>query len=59
MPATGGRPVGALGDVDTFSFYGNKLLTSGEGGAVVTNNDEARPAHAHAPRTGHGPGPSL
>lgn len=30
-----GRMVGSLGDVATFSFYGNKILTSGEGGAVT------------------------
>jgi len=33
------RPVGSLGKVATFSFYGNKILTSGEGGMVVTNDD--------------------
>jgi perosamine synthetase len=27
-----------LGDMSCFSFYGNKLITTGEGGAVVTNN---------------------
>lgn len=30
-----GRPVGGLGDVGAFSFYGNKILTCGEGGAVL------------------------
>ncbi len=30
-----GRPVGSLADVGTFSFYGNKVLTSGEGGAIT------------------------
>jgi perosamine synthetase len=30
-----GRPVGSLGDVGTFSFYANKIITSGEGGAVT------------------------
>ncbi len=34
-----GRRVGGLGDVSTFSFYGNKIITTGEGGMVVTNND--------------------
>ena len=34
-----GRYVGTFGDVSTFSFYGNKTLTTGEGGMVVTNND--------------------
>jgi perosamine synthetase len=32
-----GRPVGSLGRVGTFSFYGNKILTTGEGGMVVTS----------------------
>lgn len=35
-----GRPTGSLGDVATFSFYGNKLLSSGEGGAVTTDDPE-------------------
>lgn len=30
-----GRAVGSIGHVGTFSFYGNKLLTSGEGGAIT------------------------
>lgn len=34
----GGAPVGALGDVASFSFYGNKLMTTGEGGALTTND---------------------
>ncbi len=33
-----GRPVGSIGDVATFSFYGNKIMTTGEGGMVVTND---------------------
>jgi perosamine synthetase len=35
-----GRKVGALGDVGVFAFYPNKQITTGEGGAVVTNNAE-------------------
>jgi perosamine synthetase len=35
-----GHPVGSIGDVAAFSLYGNKILTTGEGG-VVTTNDEA------------------
>ena len=35
-----GRKVGALGDVGVFAFYPNKQITTGEGGAVVTNNSE-------------------
>ena len=30
--------VGALGDCGVFSFYGNKIITSGEGGMITTNN---------------------
>lgn len=30
-----GRPVGVFGDVATFSFFGNKTITTGEGGMVV------------------------
>ena len=33
-----GRPVGGLADIATFSFYGNKLITSGEGGAVTVSD---------------------
>jgi perosamine synthetase len=32
--------VGSIGDVATFSFFGNKIITTGEGGMIVTNNDE-------------------
>jgi len=34
------RRVGALGDAAAFSFYGNKILTTGEGGMVVTDDDD-------------------
>ena len=34
------KPVGSLSDVATFSFYGNKIITSGEGGALTTNNND-------------------
>jgi len=33
-----GLHVGTFGDVATFSFYGNKTITTGEGGMVVTND---------------------
>ncbi len=35
-----GRRVGTLGDIGVFSFYGNKIITTGEGGMIVTNNTE-------------------
>ena len=34
-----GRPVGSLSDITAFSFYATKNLTTGEGGAAVTNDD--------------------
>lgn len=33
-----GKKAGSLGDVAAFSFYANKIVTTGEGGMVVTNN---------------------
>jgi perosamine synthetase len=33
-----GRPTGSLAPIATFSFYGNKVFTCGEGGAVTVNN---------------------
>jgi perosamine synthetase len=35
-----GRRVGSIGDLATFSFFGNKVITTGEGGMVVTNDSE-------------------
>jgi perosamine synthetase len=35
-----GCRVGGLGDLGCFSFYANKIVTTGEGGMVVTNNLE-------------------
>lgn len=32
-----GKKAGGIGDISCFSFYGNKVITSGEGGMVVTN----------------------
>jgi perosamine synthetase len=40
-----GRPAGSLGDAAAFSFYGNKILTTGEGG-MVTTSDPAIAARA-------------
>jgi perosamine synthetase len=34
-----GRRVGGFGDCATFSFFGNKIITTGEGGMVTTNDD--------------------
>ncbi|MBM4136512.1 MAG: DegT/DnrJ/EryC1/StrS family aminotransferase [Nitrospira sp.] len=35
-----GRRCGGLGDISVFSFYANKLITTGEGGMVLTNRDD-------------------
>lgn len=34
-----GTHVGNFGDIATYSFFGNKSITAGEGGMVVTNNE--------------------
>lgn len=33
-----GKPTGSFGELGVFSFNGNKIATSGGGGAIVTNN---------------------
>lgn len=35
-----GRPCGSFGDISTFSFYPNKHITTGEGGMIVTDDEE-------------------
>jgi perosamine synthetase len=35
-----GRRTGSLGDAAGFSFYGNKIITTGEGGMITTNDRE-------------------
>ena len=34
-----GKKVGTFGDISAFSFFGNKTITTGEGGMVVTNDE--------------------
>ena len=34
-----GKKCGTMSDISCFSFYGNKIITSGEGGMVLTNDD--------------------
>lgn len=36
----GSRPCGSFGDISTFSFYPNKLITTGEGGMILTDDDD-------------------
>jgi perosamine synthetase len=35
-----GRPTGSIGTAASFSFYANKIITTGEGGMVTTNDPE-------------------
>lgn len=35
-----GKLCGTIGDIGSFSFYANKLITTGEGGCILTNNDK-------------------
>lgn len=35
-----GRKVGSFGDISCFSFFGNKVITTGEGGMCITNDKE-------------------
>ncbi|WP_109487973.1 DegT/DnrJ/EryC1/StrS family aminotransferase [Occallatibacter savannae] len=35
-----GRPVGSLAKIATFSFYGNKMITCGEGGALTLDDSQ-------------------
>ncbi len=41
LPTTyNGKMIGTFGDITVYSFYANKTITTGEGGMVVTDNDE-------------------
>lgn len=42
-----GRHVGTFGDIATFSFFGNKTMTTGEGGMVVTNDQTLHDRAVH------------
>ncbi len=35
-----GKRIGSMGDAACFSFYANKIITTGEGGMITTNNEE-------------------
>lgn len=35
-----GKPCGSFGDLSTFSFYPNKHITTGEGGMIVTDDEQ-------------------
>jgi perosamine synthetase len=42
-----GQHVGSFGDIATYSFFGNKTITAGEGGMVVTNDETLFDRAAH------------
>jgi len=48
----GGRPAGSFGRLATWSFYGNKIISTGEGGLVATDDERLaarlRSLRAHA-----------
>lgn len=35
-----GKRVGSIGKIGSFSFFGNKIITCGEGGMIVTDDDD-------------------
>ncbi|MFD3405305.1 DegT/DnrJ/EryC1/StrS family aminotransferase [Kribbella sp. NPDC058693] len=51
-----GRPVGAIGDLGTFSFQSSKNITAGEGGAVLTDNERLAGALYSLVNVGRVPG---
>lgn len=53
----GGRHTGTFGDVATFSFNGNKIITTGGGGMIVTNNPELAQRAKHITTTAKQPHP--
>ena len=42
----GGKPAGSFGDASIFSFFGNKTITTGEGGMVVLGIVKMQIMHA-------------
>ncbi len=51
-----GQPAGRLGDYGVFAFYPNKQITTGEGGMVVTDDDEAADLMRALRNQGRSPG---
>lgn len=50
-----GKPTGALGELGILSFNGNKIVTAGGGGAIVTNNVELGTLAKHLTTTAKKP----
>jgi perosamine synthetase len=50
------RKAGTLGDSSVFAFYPNKQITTGEGGLIITNDDEAAKMMRALRNQGRAPG---
>lgn len=50
------RAAGAIGDIGCFSFYANKIITTGEGGMVVTGDDGLAEKARRLKDLAHAPG---
>ena len=51
-----GQRVGTLGDYGVFAFYPNKQVTTGEGGIIITNDDQAASLMRALRNQGRAPG---
>lgn len=51
-----GKKCGSLGDMSVFAFYPNKQMTTGEGGMILTDNDEWADACVALRNQGRAPG---
>ena len=54
-----GRKAGTLGDVAAFSFHGSKTMSTGEGGMLVTDDDDLHARVMHLRDHGREPGDVL
>lgn len=50
-----GRKIGTFGDISAFSFFGNKTITTGEGGMVTSSNRELMDRACHLKGQGVSP----
>ncbi len=51
-----GKKVGTIGDIGCFSFFSNKIITTGEGGMIITNNKELAETAANLRDLAYGKG---
>jgi len=51
-----GKKAGSFGDAGVFAFYPNKQITTGEGGVIVTNNDDVATLSRSMRNQGRGEG---